>query len=150
MTNLRLQKRLAASVLGIGKSKVKLNPEFGEDLKTAITKADIRSKIEAAEIESVEDKGTSRHRARKSHTQKKKGRRKGHGRRTGTPNARLPAKRKWINTVRTQRRALRILKDKDDMNKENYRELYNKIKGGFFRSKKHLLTYVQQHGMVKK
>ncbi len=40
--NLRSQKRVAADVLGIGVTRVWFNPEKKEDIKKAITKADIR------------------------------------------------------------------------------------------------------------
>lgn len=150
MTNLKLQKKLAAKVSGSGKSKVKLNPKLLEEIKGAITRADIKEKLESAVIKIKEKVGVSRHRARKRRLQRKKGRRKGPGKKTGSKHARLSAKRKWINSVRVQRRTLKMLKQRGEISSTDYRALYKKVKGGFFRSKRHLLTYAQQQGMIKK
>ena len=142
MSNLKLQKVLAAKTFKVGKDRVKLNFESREDIKNAITKADIRELTEAGDIKVLPLVGTSRHRARARKAKQKKGRQKGHGRRKGKASARTPSKTEWINRVRLQRKTLAELKEKGELTSSNHRMLYLKSKGGFFRSKKHLLQYI--------
>ncbi len=149
MTNLRLQKKLAAAFMRVGKGRVKISPESAEEVKQAITKADIGSLITKGIITVKEKVGTSRHRAKKRHAQQKKGRQRGYGSRKGTENARLPKKRRWINKIRIQRRTLSELKEKEELSVKDYRKMYLKAKGGFFRSKKHMILYLTQHKMIK-
>ena len=148
MTNFKLQKRLASKVAGVGKKRIKIDASAKDDLKEAITREDIAELIRDGVIEVKKVQGVSRHRARKRHEQRKKGRQRGHGKRKGKAGARTPSKRAWINKIRPLRKTLRELKEKG-MEPRIYRELYRKAKGNFFRSKKHLLQYVEQHKLVK-
>ena len=145
MTKLNNQKRLAAKIVKVGKKRVKLNPEVSEDIKGAITKADVNELISQGKIEILHKGGVSRHRARKNQTQKKKGRRKGQGTRKGKAGARSPKKRNWINKIRLQRKSLLELKSAGKISVSAYRKLYLLAKGGFFRSKKHMLLYIEQN-----
>jgi len=140
--NLKNQKRLASNVSKRGLEKVKLDPLRAEDIKSAITKADIKSLIKEGAIKVINKTGVSRVRARKKHQQKRKGRQKGHGKRKGTAKARTPKKRAWISKIRPQRTLLKSLRDSKKIPTATYRELYGKSKGGFFRSRKHLLQYM--------
>lgn len=149
MTNYRLQKRLASKVAGVGKTRVRIDASAKEDLKEAITRADVASLIREGIIEVKRARGVSRHRARKRHLQRKKGRQRGYGTRKGRATARTPPKRAWINKIRLLRSTLKELKDAGKLESRIYRELYRKAKGNFFRSRKHLLTYVEQHKLVK-
>ena len=45
MTKLNLQKKLAAKVARVGKGRAKINPEFHDEVKGAITKTDIQNLI---------------------------------------------------------------------------------------------------------
>ncbi len=147
---LKLQKKLASQVANTSKNRVKISPEGREQVKQAITKSDIISLIKEQIITVVPKKGTSRHRARATALAKKKGRQRGIASKKGKRGARTPPKEKWINKVRSQRKVLKNLKNKDQLEKDTYRELYLKIKGGFFRSKKHLNLYIRQHNLLKK
>ncbi len=138
------QKRLAAKVLKCSEKRVRFDPDRLDDIKEAITKIDIRSLIKDNAITKVAVKGISRGRARKRIIQKRKGKQQGPGSRKGSRNARLPSKRKWINKIRSQRKFLRILKDKKVVDKKLFRELYLKSKGGFFRSKRHIKIYLEE------
>jgi large subunit ribosomal protein L19e len=140
MVNLRLQKKLAAKVLKVGKDKVWLDPTKIKEIKEAITKADIRRLILKGYIK-VLKKG-------KVKKERKKGK-KGPGKRKGTKYSRLDKKRVWINRVRSQRKLLRELKEKGKIDNLTYRKLYLMVKGGFFRSRSHLLLYAKQHGLIK-
>jgi large subunit ribosomal protein L19e len=146
---LNVQKKLAAKIAKVGKQRVKINPEAAEDVKAAITKADISGLIAEGKIEVVHGKGVSRHRARKLHIQHKKGRRKGQGSRKGGKKARTPKKRTWINKIRLQRKTLKDLQENKQLIDKAYRRLYSLAKGGFFRSKKHMLLYAEKNKMIK-
>ena len=145
-----VQKRLAASVLGCSADKVWFDNSQLEKIKEAITRADVRSLINSGLIQRKADKGISRGRARKRHTQKQKGRQKGQGKRKGKKTARAPKKRNWINKVRTQRNFLKDLKEHANITNTVYRSLYSKSKGGFFRSKRHIKLYLEEHKLFKK
>ncbi len=59
-------------------------------------------------------------------------------------------KREWINKIRLQRKFLKELKDKKIIIPSIYQELYLKAKGGFFRNKKHIKLYLEEHNLAKK
>ena len=99
-----LQKRLAAKIAKVGKSKVKVSPLAAAELKEAITKADVRSLIARKAISIVPAKSPSRFRAKARRAQRKKGRQRGHGTRKGAKTARTPRKRNWINNNGTIRK----------------------------------------------
>lgn len=147
---LHSQKRIAADALGIGKKRVKFDPERLSEIKEAITKADIRSLIKDGAIKKLNKKGVSRGRARKIKLQKRKGRRRNVGSLKGSRGARLSAKQEWINKVRSQRGFLMLLKKKGVLSSNNYRLLRKKIKGGFFRSRRHIKLFVEEYNLAKK
>ena len=146
---LKVQKKLAASVLKCSKSRIRFDPERLEEIKEAITKVDIKSLIKDNAISRRPAKNTSRFRARKKLIQKRKGRQKGLGSRKGKSTARLPKKENWMNHIRKQREYLKYLRDKKVISRRVFRDLYLKCKGGFFRSKRHLKLYIDEHGLKK-
>lgn len=141
---LSLQKRLASEVLGIGENRVFLDPEKADEIKEAITRADIRALIAVGAIKKKPVVGTSRGRARKIQNQKKKGRRKGTSHRKGAKNARLGKKKKWMSKVRSQRNFIRYLKEKNKLSQTDYRKVYRMVKGGFFRSVSHIKVFMKR------
>lgn len=147
---LHVQKRLAASVLKRSKQKVQLDKSRLEEIKEAITRFDIKSLIKDKAIKAKSVKGPSKVRARKIKEQKQKGRRSGLGSRKGKSTARLSKKDTWMAKIRVQREFLKELKDKEYLDSKIYRDLYNKAKGGFFRSKRHIKLYIEEHNLVKK
>lgn len=144
------QKRIAAAVLGISRKRVKFDPERLSEIKEAITKADIRTLINDGAIHKINKKGISRGRARKIKLQKRKGRRRNEGSLKGSRRARLTGKEEWINRVRLQRGFLMLLKKKGVLSSNNYRLLRQKIKGGFFRSLRHLKLFIEEYNLTKK
>ena len=147
---LKLQKRLAASLLKVGINKIKFDPEKQAEIKDAITKSDIRKLIGQKVIAVKDVNEQSRYRARLNLMQKRKGRRQGIGTRKGKKTARLSGKSVWINKIRIQRSLLKTLKNKNLLTSKIYRGLYNKSKGGFFRSERHLKIYLEEHKILKK
>lgn len=144
------QKRIAGKLLKCSPKRVKFDTEHLEEIKESITKADLRSLIKDNTIQKIHKKGVSRVRAKKAANQKKKGRRKGIGSRKGKSTARLPSKEKWINAIRLQRKFIKELRDKGIISKKDYGDLYNKTKGGFFRSKSHIKLFIEEHNLVNK
>lgn len=147
--NLKLQKKLASKIAKVGVGRIKLDSKASEELKEAITKEDIRSLINEGVIEIKDKKGVSRVRAKEIHAQRKKGRRKGQGKRKGSKKTRIDEKRKWINQVRAQRKVLKQLKDEGKLTEGSYGEVYKKIKGNYFRSKRHLILYLKKNNIIK-
>ena len=146
---LRNQKRIAAKVLKTGKKKVKFNPEKLNDIKEAITRSDVRALVIDNSIKAEPKRGVSRVRARKIIVQKRKGRRTGSGSRKGKKTARLSTKENWMNHVRKQREFVKELRDKKLISTTVYREIYRKIKGGFFRSKNHVKLYLTENRLFE-
>ncbi|MCH8003470.1 MAG: 50S ribosomal protein L19e [Nanoarchaeota archaeon] len=144
---LKIQKRLAAQILKASENDIWLDSSRLDEIKEAITKADVKSLIKDKAIKSKKTRGISRYRIRKRKLQKSKGRRRGFGSMKGGKHARLSKKRSWINHIRIQRAFLQNLRNKDIINKSSYRSLYMKSKGGFFRSKRHIKLYMQEHGL---
>ncbi len=147
---LALQKRLAASVIGCSEKRIRFDTSRLDEIKETITKADIRGLIKDNAIIIKKKKSSSRFRARARKKQKSKGRQKGFGSRKGKKTARLGGKKNWINKVRLQRDFLSMLKIKKIITKPIYRGLYLKVKGGFFRSKRHIKLYIEEHNLAMK
>ncbi|MBN2368537.1 50S ribosomal protein L19e [Candidatus Woesearchaeota archaeon] len=147
---LNIQKKLAAKIAKRSPKKVKIDNTKREEVKEAITRVDLKSLIKDGVIAIKQEKGVSRGRARKNKSQKVRGRKKGHGSRKGKANARLPDKEKWMAKIRLQRSFLKELKTSGKLSNENYKDLYRKSKGGFFRSKRHIKLYITEHNLIGK
>lgn len=143
------QRRIAASVLDCGKERVYFNPAHLNEIKEAITKSDMRLLISDGIVHAMPINNTSRVRARKIATQKRKGLRRGPGSKKGTPSAALDSKERWMLKVRAQRNFLKELKDKGLISLASYRDLYRKSKGGYFRSKRHIKLFIDDRRLWK-
>jgi len=141
--DLKTQKRMAADVMDVGKDRVWINPDEQEKVDEAITRKDIRNLVEGGTIQKKDEKGTSKGRAKHIKKQKKKGRRKGQGSRKGKKGARKSDKQKWMEKIRAIRKRLKEMKENEEVTPEQYRELYDMSKGGFFRDTKHLENHVE-------
>lgn len=130
-------KQLAARTYNVGIERVKIIDT--EKCQQAITRQDVRDLVESGAIRILPIKGQSRARAKILKEKKKRGRRRGHGSRKGS---RQNKKELWIKKVRALRRVLREYKDK--LPAKEYRSLYLKIRGGFFRDKGHLKMYLEE------
>ena len=149
MSNLSLQKRLAAEILGVGESRIWIDPEAIDTVVDAITREEIRRLIHDGVIKVKPVHGNSRARWRIRHEQRKKGRRRGHGKRKGYKSARLDPKRDWMNRIRKMRRFLRYLRDHNIIDRRTYRRLYRLAKGGMFKNLSSLKHYLKEHGIVE-
>lgn len=146
---LKVQKRLAASILKCSVKKIKIDPSRYEDIKESITKKDIRGLIKDGAIQKRKTIQHSRARARKIALQKSKGKRRGSGSRKGSIYARQSRKNRWILRIRAQRKLLKGLKESGKISNALFKELYYKSKGGFFRSGRHINLYLEEHSLIK-
>jgi large subunit ribosomal protein L19e len=135
--NLRAKKELVARTLGVGVGRIKFDPNYLDDIADAITREDIRSLLTARTILIKKKEGTSRGRFRVKHEKAKK-RGRGKGSMEGKKTARTGKKEAWVRKVRTLRKHLKIMKDREEISKDKFRLLYRRIKGGQVRSVAHL------------
>ncbi len=149
MTDLSLQKRLAAEVLGVGVSRVWIDPTRIDEVMDAITREDIKRLIKDGVIRAKPIHGNSRSRWRMRHRQRRKGRRRGYGKRKGAKTARMDDKEIWMNRIRKIRRYLRYLRDHGVIDRKTYRRLYMLAKGGVFHSLASLRTHLIEKGIIK-
>jgi large subunit ribosomal protein L19e len=150
MTDLKNQRRMAASLLKCGVNRVWMDHDRADEIAKAVTKNDIRILIGGKAITSRQAKGISSGRKKYNIKQKEKGRRRGHGSRKGKKYARLPKKERWIRTIRPIRSYLKQLKEEKKIDKTTYRKYYRKAKGGEFRSKHHLESHLISDGFMSK
>jgi len=148
--NLRAKKRMAADILGVGESRIWIDPEYLDVVADAITKDEIRRLIHEGIIRVRPEKGVSRARARKIREQKRKGRRRGPGSRSGAKHSIVPRKRLWITRIRAIRRRLRYLRDRRAITVRVYRRLYLMAKGGAFKSVADLERYITAQGLWRR
>ncbi|MCC6020085.1 MAG: 50S ribosomal protein L19e [Thermoproteaceae archaeon] len=139
-------KRLAAEILGVGASRVRISPEAAQRLEEVATKNDVRALIDEGLVWAEPKRGNSRGRWRERHEKKRRGRRRGPGRRKGP---RVDEKRAWINRVRPLRRFLSVLKRAGVIEPRIWRELYRMVKGGYFRDINHLKAYINERKLAK-
>jgi large subunit ribosomal protein L19e len=149
MTDLRNQRRMAASLLKCGRNRVWMDYDRLDEIAKAVTKDDIRVLIKGKAIKSRQIKGISSGRDKYYKKQKEKGRRRGHGSRKGAKYARFPKKERWIRTIRPIRSYLKTLRSENKLDATKYRIYYRKAKGGEFRNKHHLETRLISDGILK-
>ncbi len=143
------KKKLAAKLLKTSVHKVKFAPDALEDIQKALTRSDIRGLIAMGKIWKDPVNEHSRAGARKNAAQKKKGRRANRGSKKGKKHSVVSKKTTWIHRVRIQRDFIQLLKEKGMISTENFRIIYLKIKGGFFRNKRHLKLYLNDYKLLQ-
>jgi len=149
MADLRNQRRMASTLLKCGSNRVWMDHDRIDEIAKAVTKDDIRILIRGDAIKSKQIKGISRGRKKFNAEQKKKGRRRGYGSRKGAKYARLPRKKQWIRTIRPIRSYLKTLRTEKKIDRTTYRKYYRKAKGGEFKNKRRLETYLISDGIIK-
>jgi len=147
---MRMQRRIAAEILKCGENRIWIDPERIEDVKSAITREDIKRLIKEGVIKKKPVKGQSTYRAKIRHEQRKKGRHRGPGSRKGKKTARMGKKERWIMTIRALRKELRKLKAEKKIDVHTYRRLYIRAKGGQFKNKHQLYLFLEEKGILKR
>jgi len=107
MSSLKLQKRLAASVMKCGKNKVWLDPNEINEIANANSRQNIRKLIKDGLVIKKPVAVHSRSRVRDNTEARRKGRHTGMGKRKGTKDARMPQKEMWMKRMRVLRRLLK-------------------------------------------
>jgi len=151
LSDYRLQRRLAAEVLGVGEKRIWINPDpqYREEIESAVTRRDVMALVKRGIIRVLPARGIHGHASKVRHEQRKKGRRRGYGKRKGHATARRDPKEDWMHRIRKMRRYLRYLRDKGVIDRRTYRRLYMLAKGGTFRDLASLRRYMIDRGILK-
>ena len=124
--NIRKKRELVARILEVGVNRVRFEPDKLEDVADSITRENLRALIKNGAIWTARRQGTSRYRAKLKHmTRKKRGMGKG------------------SKKIRGMRHYLKVLKDRNDIDRETYWSLYKKANGGQVRTLAHLRDLVK-------
>ena len=141
------QKRMAADLLKVGKTRIWVDPEDTDRVSSAITREEIRKLIHEGSIKKLPEIGISRGRKRVRKKELRAGRHKGPGSIKGKKGS---SKARWVIRIRSIRRRLRTLRDKRFITTEVYRKLVLMAKGGNFRSAVHLDEYIEAHKLSRR
>ncbi len=147
MGGLATQRRMAASLFGVGRNKIWMDPEKGEEIAEAITREDVRGLIADGAIRRIFERGPSRGRWRATKALRDYGHRKGPGSRKGARGARTGHKAPWMKRIRLQRGRLQALRGAGSLKRRAYRDLYRRAAGGQFRNLAHLNQTLEAAGV---
>ncbi len=141
--NERKAKRMAGGILKVGQTKIWISPGHKGRVSEAMTKDDVRQLIKERVIAKRRDNLHSRGSARVLAVRKGKGRKKGKGKRQGTKKTRMGTKKRWMDSVRAQRRMLAEMKKSGAKFSVPARKVYLLISGNYFKGKNYVKQYIE-------
>lgn len=144
MVNLRLQRRLASSLLGVGEGRIWLDPNEVNEIALANSRKAVSKLIKDSFIIKKKVAMHSRQRARQRKEEVLKGRHTGTGKRKGCRDARMPTKVMWIRRQRTLRRLLKKYRESKKIDKHLYHSTYLACKAGTYKSKQNLADHIEK------
>ena len=144
MVNLRLQRRLAASILKVGAKRVWMDPNEVNEISIANSRKAVRKLIKDNFIFKKKISMHSRQRARLRKQEVRQGRHTGFGKRRGPSDARMPQKVLWIRRQRTLRRLLKKYRESKKIDKHLYHQLYLDCKANQYKSKRNLADAIDK------
>jgi large subunit ribosomal protein L19e len=123
--NLKKKRELIARMMGIGANRVRFEPDKLDDIADSITREDSRGRAKT-----------------KQAIRKKSG--LGPGSKKGKKTARMGKKSAYVMKIRSLRHHLKVMKDRNEINRQTYWLTYKKVDGGQVRSVSHLRDIVKQ------
>jgi large subunit ribosomal protein L19e len=144
MVNLRLQRRLAASILDVGSKRVWIDPNEVNEIALANSRKAVVKLIKDSFIIKKKIKMHSRQRARLRKEERRAGRHTGLGKRKGVAEARMPTKILWMRRQRVLRRLLKKYREAKKIDRHLYHELYLACKASQYKSKKNLADAIEK------
>jgi large subunit ribosomal protein L19e len=143
-----LVRKLASDILKVGKSRIWIDPEQIDKVAEAVTRKDVKRLIDEGLVRKKPKKGVSKFRSRLLKLKRKKGLRKGFGSRKGSRKG--VKNKEYVLKIRAMRHFLRILKNRKIISVKDYRMLYKMVKGGFFKSRSQIKTYIEDKGLKRR
>merc|ERR1739838_854838 len=134
MAFLRLQRRLAATVLKCGRNRVWIDPNECSEVTLANSRKNIRKLYKDGLIMKRQVQMHSRSRVKRVHE----------GKRKGTKNARMPVKVQWMRRQRVLRRLLRKYRQAKKITSDIYHHFYIAAKGNQYRNKTVLIEAIHK------
>ncbi len=132
-------RRLAAELLSVGENRVRIKGENISEVKSAMTRADVKALIDKGIVSAAPRKGRKK---RKATVRRGRGSKKGKIKGAG--------KREWMAKIRAQRKLLRRLVELKAVSQEYKRGVYLRVKSGIFRNKRAMLAYLKENKIIPK